>query len=96
MLNNLIQSIKVAIHNKKFVQKHGNRFLTAYNTSTGLSYNGQIKKTINPLNIKMKLASTGQVVSLKASKIKIINKDHKQSYIVKSMGNKPVVMLRNV
>jgi hypothetical protein len=96
MLNQIITAIKTTIHNKNFVKKHGNRFLTAYSTTTGQSYNGQVKSTLNPLNIKMKLASNGQIVRLKASNIKIINKDHKQSYIAKSMGNKPVIVLRNV
>ena len=56
-------------------------------------YNGQVINTINPLNIKIKLAKNGQIVTLKASDIIIITKDHKRIYNYQTVTNKPSITL---
>jgi hypothetical protein len=89
----LIQSIKTAYYNKQFIKKHGNRFLTCIDNKQYNRYNGQVINTINPLNIKIKLAKNGQVVTLKASEIIIINKDHKRIYNYQVLNNKPTITL---
>lgn len=93
---NIITSIKRAINNKAFTKKHGNRFLTCYDINDGdKKYNGQVIDTINPLNIKIKLAKNGSIITLKAKDIWIINKDHKQLYNFKHFKNsKPVIINR--
>lgn len=90
--NTLINSIKRAISNKQFIKKHGNRFLTCYDINSDKRFNGQVINTINPLNIKIRLAKNGSVVTLKAKDIQIINKDHKKLYNFKYSNNKPVVI----
>ena len=89
----LMHSIKTAYYNKQFVKKHGNRFLTCVDNKEYKRYNGQIINTINPLNIKIKLAKNGKVITLKASEIIIINKDHKRIYNYQNVSNKPVITL---
>lgn len=91
-ITTLIASVKRAINNKAFIKRHGNRFLTCYDINSTKSYNGQIINTINPLNIKIKLAKSGNIITLKASDIQIINKDHKRLYNYKFTNNKPVVI----
>lgn len=89
----LIQAIKTAYYNKQFVKNHGNRFLTCIDNQKYNRYNGQVINTINPLNIKIRLAKNGQVVTLKASNIIIITKDHKRIYNYQTNTNKPSITL---
>lgn len=89
----LIQGIKTAYYNKKFIANHGNRFLTCIDNQKYNSYNGQVINTINPLNIKIRLAKNGNVVTLKASNIMIITKDHKRIYNYQTNTNKPSITL---
>lgn len=89
----LIHSIKTAYYNKQFIKQHGNRFLTCTDNKKYNRYNGQVINTINPLNIKIKLAKNGQIVTLKASEIIIITKDHKRIYNYQTVTNKPSITL---
>lgn len=89
----LIHSIKTAYYNKQFIKQHGNRFLTCTDNKKYNRYNGQVINTINPLNIKIKLAKNGQIVTLKASDIIIITKDHKRIYNYQTVNNKPSITL---
>lgn len=92
LFNQLVSSINRAIANKSFVRKHGNRFLTCYDYNSEKRFNGQVINTINPLNIKIKLAKNGQVITLKAKDIQIIKKDHKQLYNFKHFNSKAVIL----
>jgi hypothetical protein len=89
----LIQSIKTAYYNKQFIKNHGNRFLTCIDNKKYNRYNGQVINSINPLTIKIRIASNGQIVKLKASDIIIINKDHKRIYNFQNTVNKPTITL---
>lgn len=89
----LIHSIKTAYYNKQFIKQHGNRFLTCTDNKKYNRYNGQVINTINPLNIKIKLAKNGQIVTLKASDVIIITKDHKRIYNYQTVTNKPSITL---
>lgn len=89
----LIHSIKTAYYNKQFIKQHGNRFLTCTDNKKYNRYNGQVINTINPLNIKIKLAKNGQIVTLKASDVIIITKDHKRIYNYQTVNNKPSITL---
>lgn len=91
-LTKLISGIKRAVNNKQFIKRHGNRFLTCYDINSTKSFNGQIINNVNPLTIKIKLAKSGNIVTLKSSDIQIINKDHKRLYNYKFTNNKPVVI----
>jgi hypothetical protein len=89
----LIQAIKTTYYNKQFVKNHGNRFLTCIDNKKYNRYNGQVINSINPLTIKIRIASNGQIVKLKASDIIIINKDHKRIYNFQNTVNKPTITL---
>jgi hypothetical protein len=91
--NKIIHSIKTAYYNKQFIKQHGNRFLTCTDNKKYNRYNGQVINTINPLNIKIKLAKNGQIVTLKASDVIIITKDHKRIYNYQTVNNKPSITL---
>jgi hypothetical protein len=88
----LMKAIKTAYYNKQFIKKHGNRFLTCYDINSTKRFNGQVVSNINPLTIKLRIASSGKIMTLKASDIQIINKDHKKLYNFKFSNNKPVVI----
>jgi hypothetical protein len=94
LLSNIINSVKRAVNNKQFIKRHGNRFLTCYDINSTKRYNGQVINSINPLTIKIRIASNGSIIKLKASDIQIINKDHKQLYNFKLINSKPVVISR--
>jgi hypothetical protein len=89
----LIQAIKTTYYNKQFVKNHGNRFLTCIDNKQYNRYNGQVINSINPLTIKLRIASNGRIVKLKASDIIIINKDHKRIYNYQTVNNKPSITL---
>jgi hypothetical protein len=89
----LMKAIKTAYYNKQFIKNHGNRFLTCIDNKQYNRYNGQVINTINPLTIKLRIAKNGKVVTLKASDIIIINKDHKRIYNYQNTVNKPSITL---
>ena len=91
-LFNIINSVKRAVNNKQFIKRHGNRFLTCYDINSDKRFNGQVVNNINPLTIKLRIASSGKIMTLKASDIQIINKDHTKLYNFKFSNNKPVVI----
>lgn len=94
LLSTIINSVKRAVNNKQFIKKHGNRFLTCYDINSDKRFNGQVVNNINPLTIKIRIASTGKIITLKSKDIQIINKDHKQLYNFKHFNNKAVVLPR--